>query len=50
MVCDYFGFDFIVNRKKIILKKDLRKYVVMKELIGVSKIYKIVCYLIIWIK
>lgn len=29
---DYFGFDFTANRKKIILKKDLRKYAVMKEL------------------
>lgn len=42
---DYFGFDFTANRKKIILEKDLRKYAVMKELTGVSKIYKTACYL-----
>ena len=34
-LCDYFGFDFTANRKKIILKKDLRKYAVMKKLIKV---------------
>ena len=28
-LCDYFDFDFTANRKKIILKKDLRKYAAM---------------------